>query len=106
MSLNFAETISAVTFGNGVVRIHFVNRDDKSQALSKNGENPDNNKLDYSHTTVMPLSGFLYMASIISGLINDPKMQDQIKKYVEAGLLPGKAEDTNQVNKEEKGRKN
>lgn len=36
----------------------------------------------------MPISGFMYMVSVIKNLLDNEKMQEQIEKYIEAGLLP------------------
>lgn len=36
----------------------------------------------------MPLIGFLYMVGTIKQVVDNPKLQEQLEKYVEAGLLP------------------
>ncbi len=60
---------------------------------SNNPENnfPNNNQkifMKHDHTLIMPISGFMYMVSVIKNLLENSQMQDQIQKYIEAGLLP------------------
>ena len=100
MNTKFVDTISSINFNNGIIKLHFITQDDEEQALNtkKDTENVAP-KVEYSHTVAMTLPGFIYMASIVKGLLEDPKMQKQIDQYVDLGILK-KADNTN----EEKGK--
>jgi hypothetical protein len=40
----------------------------------------------------MPLNGFLYMLSVIEGLMKDDKMKDMIQRFQAAGIIPTEQE--------------
>lgn len=82
----YAETVSAINFNNGVVRMFLVDQD--PSALAEKNVDPSKITPRLKQQVIMPLPGFLYMVSIIRGLMEDPKMQEVVKKYVELGLLP------------------
>ena len=88
----YAETISAVNFSNGVVRMILVDQDPNALVADNAGATKSAPRL--KQQIIMPLPGFLYMLTVIRGLIEDPKMQDVLKKYTELGLLPAKPEDS------------
>ncbi|WP_073014953.1 hypothetical protein [Roseibium suaedae] len=52
------------------------------------GAKPEDMEARLKQQVLMPLPGFLYMLSVIKGLMDDPKMQEVINKYTELGLLP------------------
>ncbi|MDJ0933444.1 hypothetical protein [Breoghania sp.] len=62
--------------------------DQDPAALMKQSETPENVEPRLKQQVMIPLPGFLYMFSVIKGLMEDPKMQEVIKKYTELGLLP------------------
>lgn len=102
----YVETISGINVANGVVKIYFINEDEKNlangiddsintssnQNSSKSSNDNNNNTqkvfMKHDHTLIMPISGFMYMVSVIKNLLDNEKMQEQIEKYIEAGLLP------------------
>ena len=81
---------------------------------SNNPENnsPNNNQkifMKHDHTLIMPISGFMYdissnsfnnMVSVIKNLLENSQMQEQIEKYIEAGLLPKLEPQTNSFDQE------
>jgi hypothetical protein len=45
-------------------------------------------KFDDLGQITMPLNGFLYMLSVIEGLMKDDKMKDMIQRFQTAGIIP------------------
>lgn len=86
----YADTVSAIHFNNGVVRMMLVDQDPAT--LAQAGDGPTDVKPRLKQQVIMPLPGFLYMLSVVKGLMEDPKMQEAIRKYVELGLLPTDAD--------------
>lgn len=86
----YVDTVSAINFNNGVVRMIMVDQDPSTVAAgqAEPGAAP---KMREKQQVIMPLPGFLYMVSVIQGLTDDPKMKDIIARHVGAGLLPGTA---------------
>lgn len=85
-NIQFVDTLSGINVGNGVVKLYFVTQDE--QALQE--EALDNvNNMNPAQTLVMPIPGFMYMVSVVKGLLDNPKMAEQIERYIDAGLLPG-----------------
>ncbi|MBS8260642.1 peptide chain release factor 1 [Roseibium polysiphoniae] len=82
----YAETVSAINFNNGVVRMLLVDQD--PQLLAKGEQVAADIEPRLKQQVIMPLPGFLYMLSVVKGLMEDPKMQGIIEKYAELGLLP------------------
>ena len=87
----YAETVSAVNFSNGVVRMILVDQD--PSALVEGNADPAKAAARFKQQVIMPLPGFLYMLTVIRGLVEDPKMQEMLSKYTELGLLPARPED-------------
>ncbi|WP_369177758.1 hypothetical protein [Candidatus Thiodubiliella endoseptemdiera] len=80
----YADTVSAINVNNGIVKMHLV-------AQSPNQGVTDNNdeaKFDELGEITMPLNGFLYMLSVIEGLMQDEKMKDMIERFQKAGIIP------------------
>jgi hypothetical protein len=48
-----------------------------------------------AQTLVMPVAGFMYMVSVVKGLLENPKMIAQIQRYIDAGLLPASVKEDN-----------
>lgn len=67
--------------------MHLATQDDVNQTSGENID-PANIKMKVEEVVAMPIAGFMYSVSIINKLLTDPKMNDQLKKYIEAGLLP------------------
>ncbi len=82
----YADTVSAINFNNGMVRMYLVDLDPVE--MSKEGADPSKIEPRLKDQIIMPLPGFLYMVSIIKNLVDDPKVQKMVEKYVELGLLP------------------
>lgn len=96
----YAETVSAINFNNGVVRMLLVDQD--PETLAKGGKEAQDIEPRLKQQVIMPLPGFLYMLSVIKGLMEDPKMQGVIEKYTELGLLPNGSEASgNDANKDD-----
>lgn len=85
----YVDTVSAINFNNGVVRILMVDQDPQTLAESAKTGTDTAPRVREKQQVIMPLGGFLYMASVIKGLLDDPKMQEVIARHVAAGLLPG-----------------
>ena len=80
----YADTISAVNFNNGVVKLVLVGQDMSDFAKEENNKDP---VMEHKKTLVMPLAGFLYALSVMQGLCNEEKMKTIIEKYEKADLL-------------------
>ena len=81
----FAETVSAVNFSNGVVRLFFSGHDVEGLL------NPDDSGSSNPETrfcVTMPLPGFLYAISVVQGFVENEKFQDIVRRSVEAGFIP------------------
>lgn len=82
----FVDTVSAINVNNGIVKIHLVAQSTEQQNISNS--DTDETKFDDVGQITMPLNGFLYMLSVIEGLMQDDKMKDMIKRFQQAGILP------------------
>lgn len=80
----FVDTVSAINVNNGIVKMHLVAQSSDQQITT----NSDETKFDDLGQITMPLNGFLYMLSVIEGLMKDEKMKDIIERFQKAGLLP------------------
>jgi len=76
----YAETVSAIHFTNGIVRILLVDQD---PAVDEETIAPR-----LKQQIVMPLAGFMYMLSIARDFLEDPKMKSLVEAYVDMGMLP------------------
>ncbi|WP_138472987.1 peptide chain release factor 1 [Poseidonocella sp. HB161398] len=83
----YVDTVTAINFSNGVVRMVMVDQD--PAAIARPVPDEDAPRMREKQQVIMPLPGFLYMVSVIKGLVDDPKMQEIIARHVSAGLLPG-----------------
>ncbi len=81
----YAETVSSINFNNGVVRMFLVDQD--PEALAEKDADPSKIPPRLKQQVIMPLPGFIYMLTVIRGLMEDPKMQEIVQKYVDLGLL-------------------
>lgn len=89
----YVDTVSAINFNNGVVRMIMVDQDPSTIAAGQAEPGAAPTMREKQHV-VMPLAGFLYMVSVIQGLTEDPRMKDIIARHAGAGLLPGVAPET------------
>ncbi|HBM60583.1 hypothetical protein ACFSDD_08290 [Salipiger marinus] len=93
----YVDTVTAINFNNGIVRMIMVDQDPDSLAdgvdAGAEANAAQDIRLRKKQQVIMPLNGFLYMVSVIKGLVDDPKMQDIISRHAQAGLLPGAAAD-------------
>jgi len=81
----YAETVSAINFHNGIVRMLLVDQDPAH--LMKKDVRPEDVQPRMKQQILMPLPGFLYMVSVIKSLLEDEKMQDVLARYTELGLI-------------------
>ena len=81
----YIETVQAVNYANGIVKMFLVGQD--LEHLSK-GLNPEEQKAELREVIAMPLPGFLYACSVIQSFMQDEKMQAIVQKYKDAGFLP------------------
>ena len=86
---NYIETVQAVNYSNGVVRVFLLGQD--LEHLAK-GLNPEDQKPELREVLAMPLSGFLYACSVIQNFLKDEKMQEIIEKHRQAGFLPNESD--------------
>lgn len=82
----YAETVSAINFQNGIVRMILVDQDPVQ--LMKPGAMREEMEPRLKQQILMPLPGFLYMLSVIKNLMDDPKMLSVIERYADLGLIP------------------
>ncbi|AYQ56775.1 hypothetical protein BTHERMOSOX_1053 [Bathymodiolus thermophilus thioautotrophic gill symbiont] len=80
----FVDTVSAINVNNGIVKMQLVAQSSEQQAT----DNDDKPKFDDLGQITMPLNGFLYMLSVIEGLMQDDKMKDMIQRFQTAGIIP------------------
>lgn len=82
----FAETLSVVNVRNGVVRMVLVDQpaDDMMITEREEGQEP---VVEAKAVVTMPVSGFLYMASIIQNLLADEQFGNSVRAMVDAGLV-------------------
>ncbi|MEX0445785.1 peptide chain release factor 1 [Xenorhabdus sp. SGI246] len=86
MSEKFVQTISSVNYNKGVFSLYFVGQDPHQMA---NGVLAENDKeLALKQVIHMPVSGFMYMVSMVKSMLEDPRMEAEINKLIAAGFLP------------------
>ncbi|WP_426577847.1 peptide chain release factor 1 [Xenorhabdus stockiae] len=86
MSEKFVQTISSVNYNKGVFSLYFVGQDPKRMANGVLAENDQ--ELELKQVIHMPASGFMYMVSMVKGMLEDPRMEAEINKLIAAGFLP------------------
>lgn len=87
--ITFVDTLSGINVGNGVVKLYFVTQDENE------GQPEFPKAMQPAQTLVMPVPGFMYMVSVVKGLLENPKMIEQIQRYIDAGLLPASVKQDN-----------
>lgn len=45
-------------------------------------------ELELKQVIHMPASGFMYMVSMVKNMLEDPRMEQEIKNLINSGLLP------------------
>ena len=108
MTEDFVQTVSSVNYNKGVFSLYFVGQDQRNMAngvLAKS-----DNDLQLKQVVHMPVSGFMYMVSMIQNMLDDPRMASEFDKLVAAGFLPAPTGDEtvkeNSVSEEEPAPKN
>lgn len=86
LDVKFVDTLSGINVSNGVVKLYFVSQDDNDKNARQQSQSPKD--MQPTQTIVMPIAGFMYMVSIVKGLLETPQMIEQIQRYIDAGLLP------------------
>ena len=90
----FVDTATVVQVNGGIVRVLLVGQD--ARALARVAD-PGSGKMTASASAqasepkaclVMPLPGFLYLATLIKSALAEPRMRQQIQRMRSAGLLP------------------
>ena len=79
----FVDTVSAINVNNGIVKMNLVAQSSE-QPITDDNNAP---KFDDLGQITMPLNGFLYMLSVIEGLMQDDKMKDMIQRFQAAGII-------------------
>ena len=91
MEKKYVETVSGINVANGIVKIYFINEDDQKKADGKDSQDPEADKkvlMKHDHTIVMPISGFMYMASVMQNLLEKyPNEIDALEILSELYLL-------------------
>ena len=84
----YADSVSLINVNNGIVRIVLAQQ--SAEKLGKNSDGKENpaDLMEPNGCLIMPMQGFLFMASLVKGLLDDQRMQGQIKRMNDAGLLP------------------
>lgn len=81
----YAETVSAVNFSNGVVRLFFAGQDLEVLAAGESSGEP---KAETRFCVVLPLPGFLYALSVVQSFVENDRFKEVVDKATVAGLLP------------------
>ncbi|MCP4099712.1 MAG: hypothetical protein GY748_26140 [Planctomycetaceae bacterium] len=94
----FVETISAVNFSNGIVRLFFAGQDLSGLIDDdKTSETTPENRF----CVTMPLAGFLYAMTVVQGFVENDKFKSIVDRSAKAGFLPGvEADETSQSQSE------
>lgn len=82
----FAETLSVVNVRNGVVRMVLVDQPADDMMVTERADD-QGVAVEAKAVVTMPVSGFLYMASIIQNLLADEKFGETVRAMVDAGLV-------------------
>lgn len=81
----YVETISAVNYLNGVVRLYCAGHDVQGLLISEdNAQGPSETRF----CVTMPLSGFLYAMSVVNGFVENERFAEIVKRSIDAGLIP------------------
>ena len=93
----YVDTATVVQVNGGIVRVLLVGQD--ARALARvadppSGETPapPSQATEPKTCLVMPLPGFLYLATLIKSALAEPRMKQQIERMRSAGLLPPEEE--------------
>ncbi|MDC9580146.1 peptide chain release factor 1 [Xenorhabdus sp. PR6a] len=86
MSEKFVQTVSSVNYNKGVFSLYFVGQEPNRMASGMLAENDQ--ELQLKQVIHMPASGFMYMVSMVKSMLEDPRMEAEISKLIDAGFLP------------------
>ncbi|OWF70417.1 peptide chain release factor 1 [Yersinia frederiksenii] len=64
----------------------FVSQDQNKMAKGITAVNDE--ELELKQVVHMPASGFMYMVSMVKNMLEDPRMEQEIKNLINSGLLP------------------
>ncbi|MEZ8204919.1 peptide chain release factor 1 [Vibrio splendidus] len=95
MTEKFVQTVSSVNYNKGVFSLYFVGQDQNNMASGVMAENDDD--LELKQVVHMPVSGFMYMVSMVKNMLEDPRMSAEFDKLVAAGFLPSGEPSVDQV---------
>ncbi|PHM65849.1 hypothetical protein Xsto_01586 [Xenorhabdus stockiae] len=90
MSEKFVQTISSVNYNKGVFSLYFVGQEPNKMANGVLAENDQ--ELELKQVIHMPVSGFMYLVSMVKNMLEDPRMEAEINKLMTAGFLAVPAE--------------
>ncbi len=82
----YVQTTSLVNYNKGVFSLYFVSQN--QQQMAKGIAAKNDNELELKQVIHMPASGFMYMVSMVKNMLEDPRMQQEIKNMINANLLP------------------
>lgn len=83
------QTVSSVNYNKGVFSLYFVGQDQNNMANGVMAENDTD--LELKQVVHMPVSGFMYMVTMIKNMLEDSRMEAEFEKLVAAGFLPAPA---------------
>ena len=86
MSEKFVQTVSSVNYNKGIFSLYFVGQEQRGMANGIMAEN--DNELELKQVIHMPVSGFMYMVSMVKNMLEDPRMEAEFNKLIVAGFLP------------------
>ncbi|CFQ41373.1 Peptide chain release factor 1 [Yersinia frederiksenii] len=83
---SYVQTTSLVNYNKGVFSLYFVSQDQNKMAKGITAVNDE--ELELKQVVHMPASGFMYMVSMVKNMLEDPRMEQEIKNLINSGLLP------------------
>ncbi|KIA80536.1 hypothetical protein [Chromobacterium amazonense] len=85
MEEKFVQTVASVNYNRGVFSLHFVGHDHNK--LAHGNEKEDVAQLVLKGVVHMPAAGFMYMVAIVKSMLEDPRMEEEIKKMISTGMI-------------------
>lgn len=83
---SYVQTTSLVNYNKGIFSLYFVSQDQNKMAKGITAVNDE--ELELKQVVHMPASGFMYMVSMVKNMLEDPRMEQEIKNLINSGLLP------------------
>ncbi|CFR13258.1 Peptide chain release factor 1 [Yersinia frederiksenii] len=82
----YVQTTSLVNYNKGIFSLYFVSQDQHKMAKGITATSDE--ELELKQVIHMPASGFMYMVSMVKNMLEDPRIEQEIKRLLDSGLLP------------------